>query len=145
MLCTTSNTACLNECRDSWSSHWSVYNHSTINIQAKSPEQVSASDEALAINNNLLFLKQCLTRIKQVEFIDADSSTVYLTAVDGKFQITNDRNPGREQNPDRDCRIQRGKLKLYFSSEVPRNNQKIVTNLFENLTWLMFHMGKGPL
>ncbi len=42
---------------------------------------------------------------------------------------------------DRPCGIQRGKLKLYYSSEIKSSNKEIVRQLFIDLSWLMFHLG----
>ncbi|GAA6614980.1 RAMP superfamily CRISPR-associated protein [Scytonema sp. NUACC26] len=39
------------------------------------------------------------------------------------------------------CGEQQGLLTLSYSSETPQDKQKIIQQLFQNLTWLMFHMG----
>lgn len=58
-----------------------------------------------------------------------------------KFQIAKGTNPSREQNPDRPCRSQTGRLKLSFSREIPQQKKETVEELFKHLVWLMFHLG----
>jgi CRISPR-associated protein Cmr6 len=58
-----------------------------------------------------------------------------------KFQISDSNKVSREQNKDRPCETQRGKLTLYFSREIPQQNKETVEKLFNNLAWLMFHLG----
>lgn len=45
------------------------------------------------------------------------------------------------QNNRTPCLSESGILKLSFSTEVPANQQNAIQQLFENLTWLMFHLG----
>jgi CRISPR-associated protein Cmr6 len=58
-----------------------------------------------------------------------------------KFQISATNKVAREQNKDKPCEIQRGKLSLYLSREIPEDNKETVKKLFKSLVWLMFHLG----
>lgn len=58
-----------------------------INILAATPEQVAAEPKDLTVEKNLGFLRQCIQRIEQIEFIDADSSRPYLSIRRGEFEI----------------------------------------------------------
>lgn len=61
-----------------------------------------------------------------------------------KCRVEETSNPKPRNNTPRltgDCLSQAGQLKLYFSAEVPEAEQDTIRQLFENLTWLMFHLG----
>ncbi|MGK7872777.1 MAG: type III-B CRISPR module RAMP protein Cmr6 [Xenococcaceae cyanobacterium] len=61
-----------------------------------------------------------------------------------KCQVEETSNPKprtRAQEEGVDCLSQAGILKLSFSAEAPDEEQDAMGQLFENLTWLMFHLG----
>jgi hypothetical protein len=59
-----------------------------INVLATNPQQVAAAPEQLTVANNLGFLRQCITKIKLIEFIDENSDTSFLTIRSGSFEIS---------------------------------------------------------
>lgn len=58
-----------------------------INLQASAPEQVTLSEESQRVENNLGFLRQCITRIDSIEFIEPASQQTYVTIQAGSFSI----------------------------------------------------------
>lgn len=56
-------------------------------------------------------------------------------------EIDNPRPRARIQDNTENCLSQTGKLKLYFSLEIPETERDAIQQLFETLTWLMFHLG----
>ena len=48
-----------------------------ININALNSNQVYPNDEAMAVSENLDFLRQCIQRIPRINFIDSHSSCIY--------------------------------------------------------------------
>jgi len=60
-----------------------------INVLATSPQQVAAAPEQLTVANNLGFLRQCIAKIKLIEFVDEDTDTSFLTIRSGSFEISN--------------------------------------------------------
>ena len=65
-----------------------IERYQRINILATAPEQVAAQPDQLTVANNLGFLRQCITRINLIEFVDIDSERVYLSIRSGNFQVT---------------------------------------------------------
>ena len=59
-----------------------------INVLATNPQQVAAAPEQLTVANNLGFLRQCITKIKLIEFVDENSDTSFLTIRSGSFKIS---------------------------------------------------------
>ncbi len=59
-----------------------------IDIRAISPQQVSAEAEDLTVVKNLGFLRQCIQRIENIEFVDAATDRPYLSIQSGKFEIS---------------------------------------------------------
>ena len=59
-----------------------------INVLATNPQQVAAAPEQLTVANNLGFLRQCITKIKLIEFVDENSDTSFLTIRSGSFEIS---------------------------------------------------------
>jgi hypothetical protein len=57
-------------------------------VLATNPQQVAAAPEQLTVANNLGFLRQCITKIKLIEFIDENSDTSFLTIRSGSFEIS---------------------------------------------------------
>ncbi len=60
-----------------------------INVLATSPDQVAATPEQLTVANNLGFLRQCIAKIKLIEFVDEKTDTGFLTIRSGSFEISN--------------------------------------------------------
>ncbi|MEG3959922.1 RAMP superfamily CRISPR-associated protein [Microcoleus sp. herbarium2] len=63
-----------------------------------------------------------------------------------KFRILEGKVTQKEPRPNRDgkndpCGEQEGTLTLAYSLEVPASSQSAISELFKNLTWLMFHLG----
>lgn len=63
-----------------------------------------------------------------------------------RFDILEGRVTRKEPQPNRrgqndDCGEQEGILTLAYSSEIPEGQKEAIANLFQNLTWLMFHLG----
>ncbi|XZO02282.1 MAG: RAMP superfamily CRISPR-associated protein [Microcoleus sp.] len=63
-----------------------------------------------------------------------------------KFRILEGKVTQKEPRPNRDgqndpCGEQEGILTLAYSLEAPASNQPAMSELFKNLTWLMFHLG----
>ncbi len=58
-----------------------------INIKAKSPEEVYPHGRTLDVPKNLDFLKQCLARIPQVNFVDESTGRVYVRVNSGVFEV----------------------------------------------------------
>jgi len=65
-----------------------IERYQRINVLATRPEQVAAAAEQLSVEKNLGFLRQCITKIKLIEFVDVTTETVYLTIRSGSFEIT---------------------------------------------------------
>ncbi|MBB3190401.1 hypothetical protein [Halomonas cerina] len=64
-----------------------IERYKKINTQARCPAEVYPDDEVLAIDRNCGFLKQCIARVPEVNFIDDASGTVYLRARQGRFEV----------------------------------------------------------
>jgi len=58
-----------------------------INVMATSAQQVAATAEELTVAKNLGFLRQCIARIKLIEFVDIDSNQVFLSIRSGSFNV----------------------------------------------------------
>ena len=58
-----------------------------INVLATSPGQVAAQTEQLKVENNLGFLRQCITKFKLIEFVDLTTDNCYLAIRSGSFEI----------------------------------------------------------
>ena len=65
-----------------------IERYQRINVMATSAQQVSASADELAVAKNLGFLRQCIARIKLIEFVDIESGRVFLSIRSGSFDIT---------------------------------------------------------
>ena len=61
-----------------------------INVLATSPDQVAPSPDLLKVENNLGFLRQCISKIKLIEFIDIKTDTSFLAIRSGSFDVVND-------------------------------------------------------
>ena len=66
-----------------------IERYQRINVMATTPDQVPASAEVLEVKNNLGFLRQCIAKIKLIEFFDEQEPVPYLTIRSGSFEITN--------------------------------------------------------
>ena len=66
-----------------------IERYQRINVMATTPEQVPASAEALQVKNNLGFLRQCIAKIKLIEFFDEQYPDPYLAIRSGSFEIIN--------------------------------------------------------
>ncbi|MCC5882051.1 MAG: hypothetical protein JJU25_05375 [Halomonas sp.] len=58
-----------------------------INTAATCPQEVYPTDDTLAVAANCTFLKQCLDKVPEVRFVDADTAKVYLRATSGRFVV----------------------------------------------------------
>jgi len=58
-----------------------------INVHARCREEVYPDGEALAVGNNLGFLRQCLRAIPVVRFFDGPEGTAYLEYSEGSFRV----------------------------------------------------------
>jgi hypothetical protein len=64
-----------------------IERYQRINILATAPEQVSAAPDKLTVANNLGFLRQCIARIKLIEFVDIKTDTEFLSIRSGSFEV----------------------------------------------------------
>jgi len=64
-----------------------IERYQRINIMAKTPEAVYPESGVLAVENNLGFLRQCIEKIKLLDFIDPETEKCYLSVNEGKFHI----------------------------------------------------------
>ncbi|MFT5721980.1 MAG: hypothetical protein ACI9W6_002298 [Motiliproteus sp.] len=64
-----------------------IERYQKINIQAKSPEEVYPQGRTLDVLNNMSFLKQCLARIPQINFVDESTGKVYVRVQRGTFEV----------------------------------------------------------
>ncbi len=67
-----------------------IERYQRINVLATSPEQVAASAELLEVENNLGFLRQCISKIKLIEFVDINTDTSFLAIRSGSFDVVDD-------------------------------------------------------
>ncbi len=67
-----------------------IERYQRINVLATEPAQVPAAPEQLEVRHNLGFLRQCITRIPQIEFIDAESGSAYLKIQSGVFSVVDE-------------------------------------------------------
>ncbi|MEH6651452.1 MAG: hypothetical protein V7707_15605 [Motiliproteus sp.] len=64
-----------------------IERYQKINIKAKSPDAVYPEGQALDVINNMGFLKQCLTRIPQINFVDESTGRVYVQVKRDVFEV----------------------------------------------------------
>jgi len=64
-----------------------IERYQRINVSAKSAREVAAEPEQLTIENNLNFYGQCIEKIDEINFIEAESQTCYLSILKGKFTV----------------------------------------------------------
>lgn len=62
-----------------------------INTLARSPDEVYPADDSLAIGRNCTFIRQCLARVPEVHFVDADTGRTYLQVSAGHFSVVDPR------------------------------------------------------
>lgn len=67
-----------------------IERYQKINIKAKSPEEVYAKHKAYSVESNIGFLKQCLVRIPQINFIDESTGRTYVRVQNGVFEVVED-------------------------------------------------------
>lgn len=67
-----------------------IERYQRINVLATAPPQVAAAGTDLAVAKNLGFLRQCIARIRRIEFVDIDSERVYLAIVSGRFEVADE-------------------------------------------------------
>lgn len=58
-----------------------------INTEATCPAEVYPDNDTLAVARNCAFLKQCITKMPEVRFVDDVSGKVYLRAISGRFYV----------------------------------------------------------
>ncbi len=59
-----------------------------INVMAKSPAEVYPTSGIMAVEHNLGFLRQCISTITAIDFIEPETQKCYLTVNSGVFKIT---------------------------------------------------------
>ncbi|MEH6652095.1 MAG: hypothetical protein V7707_18895 [Motiliproteus sp.] len=64
-----------------------IERYQKINIKARSPEEVYPQGRTLDVPNNMGFLKQCLARIPQINFVDESTGRVYVRVKRGVFEV----------------------------------------------------------
>jgi hypothetical protein len=68
-----------------------IERYQRINVLASAPEQVAAPPDLLTVASNLGFLRQCISRINLIEFIDIESDTAFLSIRSGSFEVIDSR------------------------------------------------------
>ena len=64
-----------------------IERYQRINTLATNPEQVMPAAELLKVENNLGFIRQCITKINLIEFVDERSRQTYVTIRAGVFEV----------------------------------------------------------
>jgi hypothetical protein len=64
-----------------------IVRYQKINIRAKTPGDVYPTGPAASVQNNLGFLRQCLSKIPTVNFIDPKTRATYLSVHAGSFRV----------------------------------------------------------
>jgi hypothetical protein len=64
-----------------------VERYQKIDIHARAPDEVYPSPEALDVERNCDFLRQCLRRIPRVDFVDETTGTAYARCVSGRIEL----------------------------------------------------------
>ena len=64
-----------------------IERYQKINIRARQPEEVYPSEPLMSVESNIGFLKQCLKKIPNVNFIDQVTGAIYLKAQNGILSI----------------------------------------------------------
>jgi hypothetical protein len=64
-----------------------IERYQKINIRAKTPREVYATGAPSSIANNIGFLRQCIRKIRTVNFIDEATGRAFIEVLDGKFRI----------------------------------------------------------
>lgn len=65
-----------------------IERYQKINVMAKTPGEVYSDISNLEVARNLGFLKLCISKIETIRFIDPNSNVVYLTANNGRLEVT---------------------------------------------------------
>ena len=66
-----------------------IERYQKINIHATSRQEVYPTAAEMAVAENIGFLKECLRRIANIDFVDRDSGLAYLRARRGDFEVLN--------------------------------------------------------
>ena len=64
-----------------------IERYQKINIHAASPQEVYPPAAKMAAGENVGFLKECVRRIANIDFVDRDSGIAYLRAHQGDFEV----------------------------------------------------------
>ncbi len=64
-----------------------IERYQKININAGSPQEVYPPAAEMAVAANCGFLRECVRRIANVDFVDRDSGIAYLRAQQGRFEV----------------------------------------------------------
>ncbi len=64
-----------------------IERYQRINVLATSPDQVTPAPDMLETRNNLGFLRQCISRIPLIEFVDTDTGRPFLRIQSGSFSL----------------------------------------------------------
>ena len=64
-----------------------IERYQKINVLAKSPEAVYPTEGQLDCNKNLGFLRNCVRKFHQVNFVDINSGSTYLRATRTRFEV----------------------------------------------------------
>ncbi|MCZ6882872.1 MAG: hypothetical protein O7F15_07705 [Gammaproteobacteria bacterium] len=65
-----------------------IERYQKINVMARSLDAVYPEPSVLEVAKNIGFLQQCIRKIEHIRFLDLASDRTYVTATDGKFQVT---------------------------------------------------------
>ncbi|MCZ6798705.1 MAG: hypothetical protein O7D36_12250 [Gammaproteobacteria bacterium] len=65
-----------------------IERYQKINVMARSLDAVYPEPSVLEVAKNIGFLQQCISKIEHIRFLDLASDRTYVTATDGKFQVT---------------------------------------------------------
>ena len=68
-----------------------IERYQRINTLATNPEQVMPAAELLKVENNLGFIRQCITKINLIEFVDERSRQTYVTIRAGVFEVQDEK------------------------------------------------------
>ncbi len=65
-----------------------IERYQKINVMARSLDAVYPEPSVLEVAKNIGFLQQCIRKIEHIRFLDLASDRTYVTATDGKFQVS---------------------------------------------------------
>lgn len=87
-----------------------------INIRAKAAKDVYVTGPGASVENNIGFLRRCVSKIPAVNFIDEATGTTYVSVLNGKFEVL-DKDAFDRQLEDREKTQIFAKLAPHLSSK----------------------------